>query len=362
MLPYLKNPIYQKLTEMQNIQRFRFPKPENKVRKKILPVFIPYQGCPNKCIYCAQVAQTGTEIHSLSRYYKELKGRLQKAYAEDHAPLELAFYGGTFTALPDNWAYKFLELANQFKEKGAISKIRCSTRPDALSFNMLQEYKDLGLDMVELGVQSFSEDVLAVSNRGYGRDTVISSCRLVKQAGMELGIQLLPGLPLHEREKWSQDVSRTIEQKPSLVRIYPCLTIKGTKLARWWEQGKYTPWSLAETLGLLTRGVFSLWRNNIKVNRIGLPPEKEMLDRLLAGPWHPSLGDIVQCRILYYLILTNRLILGSSRLKLFSPKKYQGLIWGYKAMNRQKLNTIGISPRNVVYWEKDYFQLQRDSL
>ncbi|MFW6414899.1 MAG: radical SAM protein, partial [Thermodesulfobacteriota bacterium] len=230
--------------------------------------------------------------------------------------------------------------------------------PDALSPDTLQDFKELGLDMVELGIQTFSEDVLTVSNRGYGSDTAIRGCRLVKQAGMQLGIQLLPGLPLHDKEKWLRDITGTIRERPSLVRIYPCLTIKGTKLAKWWEQGRYSPWSLAETLELLTRGVFKLWRNKIKVNRLGLPPEKEMLDRLLAGPWHPSLGDIVQSRILYYLILTNRLILGTSRLELFSPRKYQGILWGYKGMNREKLNNFGINSEIVTFWDKDYFQLQ----
>ena len=344
---------------MQKIKRFKFPCPENKPRKKIWPVFLPYQGCPNRCIYCAQIAQTGTSLHSLHDYYQALKTDLERASAQNYTPMELAFYGGTFTALPDKWAYRFLELTAKFKEKGLISKIRCSTRPDVLTRELLQDFQLMGLDMVELGIQSFSDEVLEHSRRGYTSKIAENSCQMVKQAKMDLGIQLLPGLPKQDRERWFHDVTCTINQQPSVVRIYPCLTIKKTKLAQMWEQNKYTPWSLAETVNLLSRGVLSLCRNNIQVSRMGLPPERDLLNQIIDGPWHPALGSIVQSRILYYLLLTQKSIMGpSNNFTLFSPKKYQGIMWGYKGSNKQALNSIGIHPQNVVFWNKDYFQLQ----
>ncbi len=344
---------------MQKIQYFKFPCPDNNPRKKIWPVFLPYQGCPHRCIYCAQIAQTGTGLHFLHDYYRELKSNLERAYARNHTPMELAFYGGTFTSLPDKWAYRFLELARKFKEKGLITKIRCSTRPDVLTQELLQDFRLLGLDMVELGIQSFSSEVLQHSRRGYTSRIAEKSCQMVQQAKMDLGIQLLPGLPKLDKKRWLQDITCTINLQPCVVRIYPCLTVKGTKLAQMWEENKYTPWSLTQTINLLSRGVLSLWRNNIQVSRIGLPPEQELLNQLIAGPWHPALGAIVQSRILYYLIYTYKLILGASnKLWLFSPQKYQGILWGYKGSNKPALNHIGIHSKNVEFWQKDYFQLQ----
>lgn len=342
---------------MKNSVKFYFPQPENPTQNRIWPVFLPHQGCPNRCIYCAQVLQTNTKIRSLEEYYRDLRNQLESALSNRHYPLELAFYGSTFTGLPGKWPYRFLELVQEFKEKGFVTRVRCSTRPDFLSPDLLRDFKKFGLDLVEIGIQSFSREVLQVSQRGYSSDVAQESCYFVKQSGMQLGIQLLPGLPRYTSKTWFQDLNKTINQAPSLVRIYPCLTIRGTKLAKLWEQSRYSPWSIQETCSLLARGVLRLWKNNIKVHRIGLPQEKEMINNLRAGPWHPALGAIIQSRILYYLIRTYKLFLDNSRVWLYCPKRYQGLIWGHKGMNKPGLEKIGITPENVTFWEKDYFLL-----
>ncbi|HMB30573.1 MAG TPA: radical SAM protein [Desulfohalobiaceae bacterium] len=342
-----------------NEQVIFFP-PEPPYKKtRIWPVFLPFAGCPQRCIYCAQNLQTSSKPAPLSIHYQRLKESLDKAIKDKQPPLELAFFGGTFTALPNEWLNAFLKLGNYYRQKGLITSIRCSTRPDFIDPPLLEQLRKSGLDMIELGIQSFSNNVLKASKRGYTQFQAHQACRTVLESELDLGIQLLPGLPQHSPKKWIDDIQTTCSLHPQIVRIYPCLLLKGTPLAKTWFEGSYHPWSLHLTIKGLSRGILKLWRQKIPVIRIGLHPEQEMLTNLLAGPWHPSLGLMVRSRILFYILLTHSLIMGNAKKRLMLPEKYQGEIWGYKKNYLQRYKNIGIDPQNVQFWDRSYFMLQK---
>ncbi len=144
----------------------------------------------------------------------------------------MAFYGGTFTGLPLIWIERFLEFALPFKEQGLISRIRCSTRPDYISSEILSKIKRLGIDTVEVGIQSFDNNILKASGRGYSKDIAKYACSLIKGFDLKLGIQLLPGLPGFNSKTWMEDINQTIKLGPDMVRIYPCVVLKGTVLEK----------------------------------------------------------------------------------------------------------------------------------
>ena len=185
---------------------FRFPHPEPPRGGKagqVLPVFLPYAGCPERCIFCNQPAQTGQAPEPLASIYERLQERLaslsgleanssapQRAASAQASP-ELAFYGGTFTALPAPWPQRFLELAQPHLSAGRLSRVRCSTRPDAVFVPQLAELRTLGLSLVELGVQSFDDGALAASRRGYTGAQARRGCEAVREAGLSLGVQLM---------------------------------------------------------------------------------------------------------------------------------------------------------------------------
>ncbi len=341
-----------------NKQVIFYPPEPSYPRTKIWPVFLPFAGCPQKCIYCAQNLQTNSRPAPLSTHYQRLQKELDNALMNNHPPLELAFFGGTFTGLPQHWLNAFIELGQSYRQKGLITRIRCSTRPDFIDRPLLEELRISGLDIVELGIQSFSDNVLRASQRGYTGLQAQQACRIVLDSDLELGIQLLPGLPRHTGQVWDDDVKTTSLLHPNIVRIYPCLLLKGTPLAKWWLNGDYLPWNLTQAINRLSRGVLRLWRQDISVIRIGLHPEREMLDNLLSGPWHPSLGLMVRSRILFYILLTYSLLLGDRPKRLFSPKKYQGELWGYKKNYFPRFKKIGLDPQNIHFWDKPYFILQ----
>ncbi len=160
---------------------------------------------------------------------------------EQHAPLEVGFYGGTFTALPAPWPQRFVELAGQYKAKGVVSAIRCSTRPDAINEKDLRALASLGLDRVELGIQSFDSGVLSASRRGYDQATALGGCRLVRRCGLELGVHLMPGLPHSTAATFRDDVRFLTRLDVQTVRLHPTVVLAGTGLEKLYRKGVYSP-------------------------------------------------------------------------------------------------------------------------
>jgi histone acetyltransferase (RNA polymerase elongator complex component) len=335
-----------------------FHHPEPKTGKgSVWPVFLPIAGCPGRCVYCAQERQTGLKTFDLENEFVKLKQGLARRAELKLPPIGLGFFGGTFTALPRKWQERYLGLAGRFKEQGVVDHVRCSTRPDCLSTQSLCRMHADGLDMVELGVQSFSDQVLDRAGRGYTQETVLAGCDLVRTAGLELGIQLLPGLPGHGGREWERDVSETIARAPSVLRIYPCLVITGTVLADWWREGIHHPWSLSETVDRIGPALPRFWEAGIAVIRIGLAPEPELRDGLLAGPWHPALGTLVRARALAEILgARSGGGIGPEDL-LRVPRRYSGEFWGHQGSNRDRLAALGFDRNTVRFWDNSWFEV-----
>ncbi len=326
-----------------------YPEPFFK-NPKILPIFLPFAGCPRRCIYCDQTLQTGIKTSSLSKHLKDFKKRLLNFFSTKKEPIEIGFFGGTFTGIKEDIALEFLKTAKAYKEKGLILKVRCSTRPDFIKKDLIKKLKEQGLDLIELGVQSFDNRVLEFAKRGYGKEEIFNACKIIKEEGLELGIQLMPGLPLMDSSIWIKDITYTCSLKPDVVRIYPCVVIKGTDLERLYINKTYIPWSLKESIIRVARGVLKLWRKGIKVIRIGLPPQKEILEKILAGPWHPSLGNMVKGHIFKMYILSVLICIKPKKiLSIRIPKRFQGDFFGFKGENLRFFNKFGIK-KDIIYF------------
>lgn len=346
--------------------RFFHPEPRRQ-RLRIIPVFLPYLGCPHRCLYCAQHLQTGTSppcadtpppntnilaleaIHA--RMTRDLK-RLTKRGASNHG---LAFYGGTFTALPRAWQERLLNTVQPHRVAGTIAHVRCSTRPDRIALPHLQWLRDKGLDMVELGVQSFDPVVLGQSQRGYTPDTAINACRAVRESGLELGIQLMPGLPGACNAGWFRDIDQTCALAPEVVRIYPCLVLRGTGLGQAYLSGTYCPWSLARTVWAVSRALSALWRRSIPVIRIGLAPEGTLTPAVLAGPWHPALGHMAKSHALRDWITRNLACLPDGPLQARIPQRFAAEFWGHGREHARTWQRRGLSRTDVCSWNRPYF-------
>ncbi len=261
----------------------------------ILPFFIPHAGCPHQCVFCDQRRITGKQGGpEPSAVGPAVEDRLKAAPGRE--PMEVAFFGGTFTALPRERQLAYLSAVRPFITAGAVSGIRVSTRPDAVTPDVLALLKQHQVRTVELGVQSMDSEVLRLSGRGHTPEDTVRASVLLREQGFLFGIQLMPGLPGDSPELFLRTVEQVIGLAPGFVRIYPALVIAGTPLERLYRDGNYLPLSLPEAVTLCSRALGRFREAGIAVIRIGLQPTEDLLrpGAVVAGPWHPAFGQLVE--------------------------------------------------------------------
>ena len=177
---------------------------------------------------------------------------------------------------------------------------------------------------------------------------------MVRAGGLELGIQLLPGLPGHGEATWREDVGKALRLAPSVIRIYPCVVMAGTELDRMFIRGEYSPWSLDLAVAETGWAVLRFWEAGIRVIRLGLASEREMLAKLMAGPWHPAFGSMVRSEAL--LLFLQEKLAGRKVSRALLPRRLQGELWGHGRANAPALEHLGISRDRVAFWpEQDIF-------
>ena len=259
----------------------------------IFPVFIPHAGCPHRCCFCDQHNSTSQNyVPEPSEVFKMLNSGLAK-----RSVTEIAFYGGTFTLLSKANQLAYLRVAEQFVNSGQAGGIRISTRPDVLDANTLQSLKISGVRTIEIGCQSFFNNVLARSNRGHSAEENVSAVLRCQTFGFKVGVQLMPGLPGDTPEQALSSVQQALALKPAFVRIYPALVIEGTLLADLWKSGGYCPWSLEKTIELCADIYTHCHKQKVPIVRLGLQQDPSLHRNLLAGPYHPAFGQLVRSRI-----------------------------------------------------------------
>ena len=189
------------------------------MKKKIIPIFVPHQGCPHDCIFCNQKKITGLSTSMTDEDARDIIIESLKTIPDD-AEVEIAFFGGSFTAIDTDIQRKLLSVAKDFKDMGKVDDIRLSTRPDCIDDKELDLLKEYGVTIIELGVQSMNEDVLVKSIRGHHRDVVFTSAKMIKVAGFKLGLQMMLGLPGDSKDRCISTARDFVDIKPDFVRIY----------------------------------------------------------------------------------------------------------------------------------------------
>ncbi len=264
-----------------------------KSQHRILPLFIPHLGCPNQCVFCNQKRISG----SLFPVSGEDVRRALEALGEEKS-YELAFYGGSFTAIPMEEQRALLEAVQPFRAAGTVTAIRLSTRPDAIDGERLALLREMGVTTVELGAQSMSEEVLRLSRRGHTAKDVENASHMVKAAGFSLVLQLMTGLPGDTAESSVESAKRIIALHPDAVRLYPTVIIRDTPLYESWCRGEYTEHTVEDAVELCARLLPLFEAANIPVIRLGLNPTEELSGgQAVAGAYHPALGELVQSRL-----------------------------------------------------------------
>lgn len=301
----------------------------------VVPVFITNQGCPHRCIFCDQENITSQPSKPIRE--TQVKEVLQEAISsrrfEKLRRPEVAFYGGTFTALPLSRMKSLLDAVSPFIREGLFSSIRVSTRPDTIDEKRLEILKSRSVLTVELGAQSMDNQVLSLCQRGHTAEDTTRAIALLKEYGFRVGIQLLPGLPGDSRRSHQQTISRVLSSKPDMVRLYPALVVRGTELYRWYMEGRYRPLTLQEAVDICAESCMRLETAGIPVIRMGLMSSPSLLEegRIAAGPWHPSFGFLVRSSIYHKIIAPGLTNPGNATsIKVQVPQNEIPLLRGYR--------------------------------
>ncbi len=263
----------------------------------VIPVFIPHQGCPQNCLFCNQVSisgqrVTGEDDAQLVQSTVELwLGRSRRQECT-----QVAFYGGSFTCLDSERQENLLDAVQPFIAGGEVQSIRLSTRPDCIDKAVCDFLKEKHVTTVELGVQSLDDTVLQAAWRGHSAADSIRACECIQKSGLELGVQLMPGLPKETSRSWLLTIRQVERIKPDCVRIYPTLVISGAALANNYSAGAYAPLSMNQAIAYCCKAKVLFDAAGIKILRMGLQAADNLEEQLIAGPYHPAFGEMVTAR------------------------------------------------------------------
>ena len=265
-------------------------------RQRILPIFVPHLGCPNDCVFCNQRRISGSPLPASGA---DVTRMLTHARKEGMTGAQLAFYGGSFTAIDPACQEDLLAAAQPFLADGTIASIRLSTRPDAIDDTVLQRLRSYGVETVELGAQSMDDGVLWESGRGHTARDTENAVRLLKEAGFFVVLQMMTGLPGADREKDLETARKIIALCPDGVRIYPTVVVQNTPLEDMWRAGEYREHTVGEAVSLCADILPMMEKAGIPVIRLGLNPTEELSHGgAVAGAYHPALGEMVRSEIL----------------------------------------------------------------
>ncbi len=315
---------------------------------KIIPLFIPHAGCSYKCIYCDQHKISGAlNLPSTEEIKSTIERNLKTIPAGER--VEVAFFGGTFTLLPESLQKKYLEAVYPYVRSKKIFAIRMSTHPEAVTEKSMKLFKKRGGRVVELGVQSLDKHVLKKVNRIMDFNTIKNAAGIIKKSGLDLGVQVMLGLPGDTLEKSIKTAEKLIELKPKTARIYPAIVLKGTGLGDLFKKGKYKPLSIEEAIEWSARVCDIFEKRGVKVIRIGLHPSKDLNSKgaILAGPYHVSFGEMARARQMRNRIIN---ILGEKKIpnrkaiEIHAPKELFSFISGHKGEEKRFLENYYAAP------------------
>ena len=317
-------------------------------KQYVIPIFVPHLGCPNDCIFCNQKSISGQKKNMTRQEAKNIIETHLKSINKENSLVEIAFFGGSFTAIEEKQQEELLGLAYEYIKNKKVDSIRVSTRPDYINKTILKRLKKYKVKTIELGVQSANDYVLKRANRGHNFEDVKKASKLIRWNGFTLGHQMMVGLPESSRADEINTAKALVKLKPKMVRIYPVLVVKNTKLEQEYENGTYEPLSVVQAVEICKELVRIFDEKNINVIRVGLQNTEEISDpknsksEVAAGPYHPAFRQLVESGMWYDAIVSKikKLNVKAKKVEVtVNPIDINNVI-GHKKENVIKLNEL----------------------
>lgn len=297
--------------------------------------------CPGQCIFCptekgfpksyvaGEPAADRAKALDFDPFLQITK-RIEALQAQGHPTdkIELRIVGGTWNAYPKRYQTWFIKrcfqaanacpaetrwskrrracLSASFRGEGLerlqnenetaenrIVGMSVETRPDFITKKEIARLRDLGVTLVELGVQTIFNDIHKICKTGINAESITAATHLLKDAGFKVLYQIMPNLPRSSQKKDTQmfkTIFRDARFKPDWIKIYPCVVCANTGLHNMWERGGYTPYTKKELIGLLSeiKKMTPFWVRVARVFR-DIPANK-----IKAGCKTSNIREIVQ--------------------------------------------------------------------
>jgi len=310
-------------------------------KKITVPFFISHQGCPHDCLFCDQRRISGAE--GTLPTAEEITAKVTAWRASAGAvPLEVAFFGGTFTALQPSIQDALLAPISPFIISGDVTTIRISTRPDCIDTETVRRISAQGVGIIELGVQSMDDRILDAAGRGHTAADSIAAIRCIKNLGLTVGTQLMPGLPGDTLAVSMASLDKVIMAGADFIRLYPVVVLRGTGLARLYEQGEYKPLSIEDGVTFCKLMLHKAVNSGVEVIRIGLQASVDLnADNIIAGCFHPALGNMVKSELFFDLLCKLFSNLNTEPVTINCHPYAMPEVFGYKGRNLERLNEMG---------------------
>ncbi|MBR4728539.1 MAG: radical SAM protein [Clostridia bacterium] len=262
-------------------------------------LFAPHAGCPHQCSFCDQRTISGQATPlTPAAVHEAVRTALASLPADAAANGEIAFFGGSFTLLPQAEQIALLEAAHSYIKDGRFRGIRISTRPDGIDPAVCALLRRYGVTAVELGAQSMDDRVLALNRRGHTADRTVQAHALLRASGFETGLQMMTGLYGSTDADSLATAEAICALQPDTVRIYPTVVLAGTPLAALMEAGQFQPQGLADAVALCAKLLQMFDAADIRVIRVGLHASRDVEARMRGGAYHPALRELAESRIL----------------------------------------------------------------
>jgi len=320
----------------------------------VIPIFIPHRGCPHDCLFCNQQKISGENSNTNSEVAVEEIIDTWLLRNRRKLPVQVAFFGGSFTCMDLEEQEGLLRQVGPYLDNGRVDSIRLSTRPDCINEKICSFLYKHGVRTVELGVQSFNDDVLKDARRGHTASESRNAARLLQDFGFELGIQLMPGLPGDTWRRFADTITETIRQQPDFVRIYPTVVVKDSGLESLYSRGGYRPMSLGRAIAVSARSVQRFEAVGVEVIRTGLQASESLEKNVIAGPYHPAFGELVQSR-LWLLKIRKKIsaLPAGKNLEIRISHRDLSAVIGMKKMNTRRLDALGFGKRYKLIVDKN---------
>ena len=324
----------------------------------VIPIFIPHRGCPHDCLFCNQQKISGAKREGAEAQVAETIEEWLE-YQGDRTEVQVAFFGGSFTCMDKSDQVELLEAVQPFVADGRVGSIRCSTRPDCIHSEVISLLQQYNVTTVELGVQSLDDGVLQKARRGHSAADCEKAFRMLKKGGIEVGIQLMPGLPGDTTHLFLKTVNRVIGLSPDFVRIYPCIVVNDSGLEKLFEDGGFQPLSLEKAVAISGFCYSKFQKAGITVVRMGLQPSTSLAKSVIAGPYHPAFGDLVQSRLWLNRIKKKLMDLkAGEKLEMYLSHRDLSSVIGQQKKNIKRLEELGYKDRFTLVVDKS---MQRGS-